>query len=160
MGDLDKGGCPRRRGGPGPICSGRLRKPTCISVLLAWGSNAQRLATPESAGSLRHSSGGVNRAWGEGQKPATPAGGSLPLPDTSAHGGVPQDRGLARLPSPVPPHHKPPGRPWWPWGGGIRRCPPGTSRPTLQSDWPSPQFWGIRQGLEGQNSTSGCRVQL
>ena len=97
------------------------------SVQLAWGRNTQGLATPESAGSPRHCLEGCQQslaAWGEGQKPAKPAGGSLPLP-TRVPAGVPQDRGLASLPSPGPPPHKPPGRPGWPWSGGIRRCPPG-----------------------------------
>ena len=47
------------------------------SVRLAWGRNTQRLATPESAGSQRHCPVGCQQslaAWGEGQKPAMPAG--------------------------------------------------------------------------------------
>lgn len=74
-------------------------------------------------------------------------------PRTEAWPGSPP---LAR--PPYPPHHKPPGRPWWPWGGGIRRCPPGTSRPILQSGWPSPQFWGIRQGPDAEFNSDSFEV--
>ena len=132
------------------------------SVRLAWGRNTQRLATPESAGSQRHCPVGCQQslaAWGEGQKPAMPAGGLLPLP-TRVPAGVPRTKAWQGSPPPARPPHKPPGRPLWPRGGGIRRCPPGASRPVLRSGWPSPQFRGISQGLEGQNSASACRVQL
>lgn len=75
------------------------------SVRLAWGRNTQRLATPESAESQRHCPVGCQQslaAWGEGQKPAMPAGGLLPLP-TRVPAGVPLTEAWPGSPPPARP---------------------------------------------------------
>ena len=66
----DKGGCPRRRGGPGPICSQRLRKPICISILSSWlGEETPKDWRPRRVQGPRDTvQRGVNRAWQPGVK--------------------------------------------------------------------------------------------
>lgn len=92
------------------------------SVRLAWGSITQRLATPKSTGSLRHSSGGVRRAWRPGVKvksqPRLQGVHFLSQTRVPAE-GCPRDQGTKAWPD-----SPPPARPWWPWGGGTRRRPP------------------------------------
>ena len=76
------------------------------SVRLAWGSNTQRLATPQSARSQRHSSRGVSGAWRPGvevkSQPHLQGVHFLSQTRVPAE-GCPQDQGLARFPSPGPP---------------------------------------------------------
>ena len=76
------------------------------SVRLAWGSNTQRLATPQSSRSQRHSSGGVSRAWRPGVKvksqPRLQGVHFLSQARVPAE-GCPQDQGPARFASPCLP---------------------------------------------------------
>ena len=76
------------------------------SVRLAWGSNTQRLATPQSSRSQRHSSGGVSRAWRPGVKvksqPRLQGVHFLSQARVPVE-GCPQDQGPARFASPCLP---------------------------------------------------------